>query len=214
VHAQREKEDPVEETNVAEGTDVAEETEQEFGEETSQGEDASGTDHAVAETDVPEEILTRLSELAQERDLRLCVVESLTSGRLASTIGAGEGASDWFGGGIVAYQTEEKERILGVTPGLDPTSAECAEQLAEGGRRLFDADLCVATTGVGGPGPENGHPAGTVYLGWSSSDGTGNRMLALSGDPEEIMDAAVAAAVRLLAFHAESLRPVGPLRQG
>jgi nicotinamide-nucleotide amidase len=201
VHAQREKEDPVEETNVAEGTDVAEETEQESGEETSQGEEASGTDHAVAETDVPEEILTRLSELAQERDLRLCVVESLTSGRLASTIGAGEGASDWFGGGIVAYQT-------------DPTSAECAEQLAEGGRRLFDADLCVATTGVGGPGPENGHPAGTVYLGWSSSDGTGNRMLALSGDPEEIMDAAVAAAVRLLAFHAESLRPVGPLRQG
>ncbi|MFS0854001.1 CinA family protein [Microbacterium sp. 179-I 3D4 NHS] len=187
---------------MADAADATEETEQ-----------TGDAEQAVAETEVPEEVLTRLSELAQERGVRLCVVESLTSGRLASTIGAGEGASEWFGGGIVAYQTEEKERILGVTPGLDPTSAECAEQLAEGGRRLFDADLCVATTGVGGPGPENGHPAGTVYLGWSSSDGTGNRMLALSGEPEEIMDAAVAAAVKLLAFHAESLRPVGPLRQ-
>lgn len=158
--------------------------------------------------------LARLSEVAHERGLRICVVESLTSGRLANTVGAGEGAGEWFAGGIVAYLTDIKERILGLTPGTDPVSATCAEQLAEGGRLLFDADLCVSTTGVGGPGPDGGHPAGTVYMGWATPEGIGHRMLALTGDPNEIIDETVATAMRLLAFHAEGLHPAGPRRTG
>lgn len=156
----------------------------------------------------------RLSEVAQERGLRICVAESLTSGRLANTVGAGQGAGEWFAGGIVAYLTDIKERVLGLTPGTDPVSAECAEQLAIGARRLFDADLCVSTTGVGGPGPDGGHPAGTVYVGWASTEGAGHRMLALTGEPDEIIDETVATAMRLLAFHAEGLRAAGPRRAG
>lgn len=159
--------------------------------------------------------LEHLSEIAQDRGLRVCVAESLTTGRLASTVGAGEGAATWFGGGVVAYQTAEKERVLGVTPGLDPCSADAAEQMADGARRLFDADLSVSTTGVGGPGPDdNGHPAGTVFLGWATAEGVGHRALALTGDPEDVMDAAVAQALRLLALHADSVLPAGPRRQG
>lgn len=156
--------------------------------------------------------LERLSELARDRGLRMCVAESLTSGGLASTVGAGENASEWFAGGIVAYFTEVKERVLGLTPGTDPTSAECAEQLATGALRLFDADIAVSTTGVGGPDPKGGHPPGTVYLGWATAEGAGHRRLALTGGPEEVLDASVEAAVRLLAFHAEGLRPAGPRR--
>lgn len=158
--------------------------------------------------------VAHLSRLAAERGLRICVAESLTSGRLANTVGAGEGASGWFAGGIVAYFTEVKERVLGLAPGTDPTSAACAEQLATGALRLFDADVCVSTTGVGGPGPEGGHPAGTVYLGWATADGAGHRRLALAGEPEEIIDASVDAALRLLAMRAEELRPPGPRRGG
>lgn len=158
--------------------------------------------------------LERLSEVAHERGLRICVVESLTSGRLANTVGAGEGAGEWFAGGIVAYLTDIKEKLLGLTPGTDPVSAVCAEQLADGARRLFDADLCVSTTGVGGPGPDGGHPAGTVYVGWATPEGIGHRMLALTGDPDEIIDETVLTAMRLLAFHAEGLRPAGPRRTG
>lgn len=158
--------------------------------------------------------LDRLSEVAAERGLRVCVVESLTSGRLASTIGAGEDAGDWFAGGIVAYLTDVKESLLGLTPGTDPCSAECAEHLAESARRLFDADLCVSTTGVGGPDAEGGHEPGTVFIGWATNDGVGHRMLALTGDPQEILDEAVDTATRLLAFHAEGIRPAGPRRAG
>lgn len=154
----------------------------------------------------------RLSEIARERGLRVCVVESLTSGRPAATVGAGEDASSWFAGGIVAYLTEVKERLLGLTPGTDPCSAACAQQIAEGGLALFDADVCVSTTGVGGPGPEGGHPPGEVHLGWATPLGTGHRALSLTGEPEQVIDEASDAALRLLLFHAEAVRPAGPLR--
>lgn len=160
------------------------------------------------------EELERLSEIARARELTICVAESLTSGRLANTVGAGPEAATWFSGGIVAYRTEVKERLLGLATGTDPCSSACAEQLAAGALALFDADVCVSTTGVGGPGPEGGHPAGTVYLGWATRDAVGHRALALIGTPDEILDDSTAAAMRLLLFHAESLRPAGPRRLG
>nr|WP_205829079.1 CinA family protein [Microbacterium sp. B19(2022)] len=153
-----------------------------------------------------------MSDLARERGLRVAVAESLTSGRLANTVGSGAEASEWFAGGVVAYLTDVKERVLGLVPGTDPCSAACAEQLALGARDLLDADLCVSTTGVGGPDPEGAHEPGTVYLGWATADAVGHRRLALTGDPEEVLAATVEAAVRLLAFHAEGLRPAGPRR--
>lgn len=156
--------------------------------------------------------IERLSDLARERGLRVAVAESLTSGRLANTVGSGADASEWFAGGVVAYLTDVKERVLGLVPGTDPCSAACAEQLAIGARDLLDADLCVSTTGVGGPDPDGGHPPGTVYLGWATPDAVGHRRLALTGDPEEVLATTVEAAVRLLAFHAEGLRPAGPRR--
>lgn len=165
------------------------------------------------EVDVDASDLRHLSSTALDRGVRVCVAESLTSGRLASAVGAGEGAGSWFGGGVIAYQSAEKESVLGVTPGLDPCSAEVAEQMAEGARRLFDADLCVSTTGVGGPGPDdNGNPAGTVFLGWASAEGVGHRALMLSGDPAEVMDATVAHALRLLALHIDGIQAAGPRR--
>ena len=63
-----------------------------------------------------------LSELARERPLRVAVVESLTTGAHAHTIGAGDGASDWLAGGIIAYMQDVKEIVLGVAPGADPCS--------------------------------------------------------------------------------------------
>ena len=148
--------------------------------------------------------IDQLSDLARAHDLRIAVAESLTSGKLALTVGAGEGASDWFAGGIVAYLTDVKERVLGLEPGTDPCSSSCAEQLARASRELFDADLSVSTTGVGGPDAEDGHPPGTVFLGWATRDRAGHRRLSLEGEPAQVLDGTVAAAVRMLVFHARS----------
>ncbi|MEE2814922.1 MAG: CinA family protein [Actinomycetota bacterium] len=153
--------------------------------------------------------VTPLADLARRRELRVAVAESLTSGALASTIGAGPEASTWFGGGIVAYLPEVKERVLGFPSDGDPTSAECAEQLARGARELFDADLCVSTTGVGGPDAEDGHPAGTVFLGWATRDEAGHRRLDLDGEPEDVLDSTVEAAVELLISRAGTAEGFG-----
>ena len=130
---------------------------------------------------MPDDVAARLLAALEARSWTLAVAESLTSGALASAVGGGEGASTWFGGGIVAYLPEVKERVLGFPADRDPTSAECAEQLARAARELFDADVCVSTTGVGGPDAEDGHPAGEVYIGWATRDEVGNRRLELDG---------------------------------
>ncbi|MFD5224299.1 CinA family protein [Microbacterium sp. NPDC058342] len=149
--------------------------------------------------------LDRLSDIARSRGLRIAVVESLTSGNLAGTVGAAGEAAEWFAGGVVAYMTDVKEQLLGLEHGTDPCSADCAEQLARGARALFDADLCVSTTGVGGPGPDDGHPPGTVYLGWATRKQVGHRHLRLDGGPEEVLAATVTAAVRMLTTHAAEI---------
>src|SRR5699024_9950785 len=117
--------------------------------------------------------------------------------------GAGEEASTWFAGGIVAYLTDVKQNLLKMTPGVDPCSAECAQQLAGGGLALFNADVCVATTGVGGPDTEGGHEPGTVYLGWATGDGVGQLRLQLEGDPDTVLTATIAAACQLVRVRTE-----------
>lgn len=140
-----------------------------------------------------------ISELARRHSLRIAVVESLTSGGLAHAVGAGDEASEWFAGGIVAYMKDVKEVVLDLTPDVDPCSATCAEQLARGGLALFAADVCVSTTGVGGPDPEDGHEPGTVYLGWATEGASGHRLLRLEGSPEKVMDTTIEEAIDLIA---------------
>jgi len=62
----------------------------------------------------------------------------------------------------------------------------------------MDADIAVSTTGVGGPDPQDGHPPGTVFLGWATREDTGHVALSLSGEPDEVLTATVEAAVSLL----------------
>ena len=82
--------------------------------------------------------------------------------------------------------------MLGVTRGPVVTDL-CAREMAEGVRRLLGADLALGITGVGGPGPEEDRPAGTVHLAVTTDSGTRSRETHLPGEPGEV----VAAATRL-----------------
>lgn len=150
-----------------------------------------------------ESAIQRLSTAVRERGLTVAVAESLTSGLLASEVGKGESAGDWFSGGVVAYRMPVKTHLLGVPEDVDPCSAECATALAVGVRVLLGADIAVSTTGVGGPDPEDGHPAGTVYLGWAGADGSGAEHLQLDGGPDRVLDETVDRALLLLVGLAE-----------
>ena len=56
-----------------------------------------------------------------------------------------------------------KRSVLGVTA-EQVVSQECAEQMAEGARRVLGADVGIAATGVAGPDEQDGQPVGTVWF--------------------------------------------------
>jgi nicotinamide-nucleotide amidase len=81
----------------------------------------------------------------------------------------------------------------------DPVvTAKCAAQMAQGAARLMDADFAVAVTGVGGPEPDEGRPAGTVYLAVSSGSGDEVEHHRFDGDPPDVVKQATVAALRRL----------------
>ncbi|MGP3536192.1 CinA family protein [Microbacterium sp. RD1] len=144
------------------------------------------------------DLVDELAHVVADSGLTIAVAESLSSGALSSAIGRGEGASEWFAGGVVAYQVSSKHRALGVDADIDPCSARCAMQMADGVRATLGADLAVSITGVGGPEPEDGHAAGTVYIGISSGDAVDAELHEFDGDPAEVISQSVERALTLL----------------
>lgn len=121
----------------------------------------------------------------------LAVAESLTGGLVAAAITAVPGASAVFRGSVTAYATDAKASILGVDAGLlaraGAVDAEVARQLAAGVRRLFGADVGLATTGVAGPTEQDGKPVGLVYVACAFGDAAPVAVeLRLDGDREAI----------------------------
>jgi nicotinamide-nucleotide amidase len=134
----------------------------------------------------------------------LAVAESLTGGLLAATIVNVPGASAVFRGGLVVYATDLKATLAGVDPGLlaerGPVDPDVAAALASGVGERCLADWGLSTTGVAGPGPQDGVPAGTVYIATHGPAGEGAvRRLALRGDRAAVRRDAVDAALGLLA---------------
>ena len=148
-----------------------------------------------------------VAELAL-RGQRVAVAESLTGGLLTAALVDVPGASAVVTGGVVAYATELKTTMLGVDPVLlaerGAVDAEVALQMARGARErlTFDgrpAEHALATTGVAGPEPQDGHPAGTVWIALSSDGGDEVRSLLVVGDRAAVREASVDAALGLLA---------------
>lgn len=136
----------------------------------------------------------QVARCASGREITVAVAESLTSGLLVSALGAAGDASEWLRGGVVAYATAVKHKVLAVSPG-PVVSARCAEEMAAGVAAQLDADAAVATTGVGGPDSEEGREPGTVYIGWWVHGQAGSRLYNFDGTPEEVLEATVAAAL-------------------
>lgn len=111
------------------------------------------------------------------RGVRIACAESLTGGLLADAFVRIPGASRVFLGSAVTYDIHAKATVLGVDGGLLRTHGavdpEVARQMAAGTARLFSQPeyrsgiIGLATTGVAGPGPDGGKPAGLVYFGVS-----------------------------------------------
>jgi nicotinamide-nucleotide amidase len=144
-----------------------------------------------------DDVVQQLAERIQARGWTFATAESVTAGLIANKAVQGQGASDWLLGGVVAYATETKQRVLGVPPG-PVVNARTAEQMARGAAALTGADVVVSTTGVGGPDSEEGQPAGTVWVGVDLAGDVTTHLLQLDGDPEDVCTGAAEQALRLV----------------
>ena len=151
----------------------------------------------MAADDDLQSLADEIGRRARDRSVTIAAAESLTSGAIASGLGRGEEASEWFAGGVVAYAERVKREVLGVTA-ASVLSPQCARELATGVARLLDADVAVAVTGVGGPDPEEGLPPGTVYAAVTVGDDVTDAAWRFDGDPSAVVEQTVRAALELV----------------
>jgi nicotinamide-nucleotide amidase len=160
---------------------------------------------------VARELATEIVQLLTETGQTLAAAESLTGGLVAAALTDVPGSSKAFRGGVVAYATELKEQLLDVDPHMldahGPVYAPVAVAMAEGVRRKLDATVGVATTGVAGPDPQDGHPPGTVHIAVSLADDTVVRTIALPGNRDEVRRLAVERVLGLLLGRLREDRP-------
>lgn len=142
-------------------------------------------------------IAAEVARRAQAAGLTVAAAESLTSGAITNALGAAPDASEWLRGGVIAYAEAVKREVLGVTA-HDISSAACARELAAGVARLLRADAAVSVTGVGGPEPDDGEPAGSVYAAVTVLGDIRDAHFQFDGDPSEVVHATVRAALELL----------------
>ena len=136
-------------------------------------------------------------DMLRDRGLSLGIAESLTGGLMGTRFTSVPGASDVFRGSIVSYASDVKFSVLGVPEGPVVT-AQAAQAMAEGARRVLGADVALATTGVAGPAEQEGQPVGTVFLGLAMDGASEAQQVKLPGDRQRIRQYAVISAVNLL----------------
>ena len=149
---------------------------------------------------MPDTVGDEIIALLIERHWSIAVAESLTGGLLVAELIRTPGASAVVRGGIVAYDTRIKHTLLGVDAQLlaahGAVHQDVAAQMAAGVRAALAVDgepahIGISTTGVAGPEPQDGHPVGTVFLGFAVGTGVLTTRLSLSGSREDIRSAVV-----------------------
>ncbi|MBW9216510.1 CinA family protein [Mumia sp. zg.B53] len=144
-----------------------------------------------------------LVDALRQTGATVAAAESLTGGAVCARLVDVPGASDVVRGGVVAYATELKATLLGVDELLlatrGPVDSAVAEAMAAGVRERLDAVYGLATTGVAGPGPSDGQPAGTVYVAVAGPQGSRWERLAVEGDRAVVRSTTVDAVLALLA---------------
>lgn len=148
-----------------------------------------------------EQVAQLIADLTR-RGLSIATAESLTGGGLVARLVDVPGASHVVRGGVCTYAVDTKASVLGVSESrltlTGPVDEQVARQMAVGVRSLFGASIGLSTTGVAGPGPADGFPAGTVHIACAHPAGVEHRLLHLEGDRAQVRAGAIDAALALL----------------
>lgn len=112
--------------------------------------------------------LDTIARIVTSRGGRIAVAESATAGAVLAALTAHSGASAFVAGGVVAYDIDAKVAVLGVDRAhaaeVNCVSARVAAEMAAGVRRLFGADIGIATTGY--LEPSHAHGVDVPHVVW------------------------------------------------
>ncbi|WP_066635412.1 competence/damage-inducible protein A [Desulfolucanica intricata] len=153
---------------------------------------------------VNEEVIEEVvGNLLAEKGLTIALAESCTGGLITARLTNVPGSSRYLLGGIVAYNNNVKEKLLGV-PGYilknnGAVSRQTAVAMAQGVCKIMDSNFGLAVTGIAGPGggtPEK--PQGLVYIALTTPDGTCCRKFYFPGERSAVRQGTVNAALNMV----------------
>ena len=141
-----------------------------------------------------------IGDLLRRRGLTLGIVESATGGLISHRLTNVPGSSYYYQGSITTYSNEIKIKLVGVRAdtirSYGAVSYQVAEEMAHGGREALGVDICLADTGIAGPGGgAGGKDVGLFYLALSHRKGTYSRKHNFHGNREQNKQSAAEAAL-------------------
>lgn len=156
----------------------------------------------------PHQLAQQLAARLSAAQMTISAAESCTGGLFLSTLTDLSGSSRYVQGGVVAYSNEAKQKLLGVQAATlaahGAVSAETAEEMAIGVKRLFDTDVSISITGIAGPtGGTPEKPVGLVYIGMAFHNAIYSTRNIWQGNRVENKLYSVVAAIELVLSAAE-----------
>lgn len=138
-------------------------------------------------------IAQEIGTLLKKKGWRLALAESCTGGALCDAITNVPGSSEYFLGGVVAYNNDLKVKLLEVRAAtlkkFGAVSEAAAGEMARGVLRLCFAEVVLAVTGIAG---------GTVFVALATAGKTEVKHFCFPGDRLEFKRRVVAEALSWL----------------
>jgi nicotinamide-nucleotide amidase len=151
--------------------------------------------------DEPIEVV--LGRFLTKNNLTISTAESCTGGKIAATLTAVSGASNYFKGSVVSYATETKINVLGidneVVKKYGVVSAEVASEMVKSVQKIMTTDYAIATTGNAGPTKGDAQAdLGIVYVAIATPNAVFVEEFNFGQPREKVIDRTVSKALELI----------------
>ena len=159
-----------------------------------------------------ESIASSVGKLLKKKQKSLSVAESCTGGFLSRSVTEVPGCSDYYRGGVIAYDNSIKTNQLAIPKTMiekkGAVSMAVAKKMSQNIRMVFKTDFGIGVTGIAGPsGGSKQKPVGLVYIAIATNHATrcfGNLFL---GSRLEIQERAAHTALDLLRLELLRFKP-------
>lgn len=147
--------------------------------------------------------IQKIFEILERNRWTVSTAESCTGGLIGAAFTDLAGSSNYYYGGVIAYDNSIKKALLGVPPetldNYGAVSHQTALAMVNGVRNRTGTDCAISTTGIAGPGGGTpSKPVGLVFIGIAVRDCVKTFKFEFSGSREEIRRQTVAKALECL----------------